>query len=298
MANGHGFAGAAIAPRAAPPYESAMTTRPSNSGIDRLLDIMARLRDPETGCPWDVEQTFATIAPYTIEEAYEVADAIERGDMAGLKDELGDLLLQVVFHAQMAREAEAFDFDQVAGAIADKMVRRHPHVFGDQAGIDSASAQTVNWEVQKAAERAAKAAAEGREPSVLEGVTAALPALSRAIKLQNRAARVGFDWPELRPVLDKLEEELGELRRELDNGASPDRLADELGDVLFVYANVARHLGVDAETALRSTNAKFERRFRRIEALLAAAGRRPEDASLEELDRLWDQAKQEDRSDG
>lgn len=269
---------------------------PPSPAIARLLRIMARLRDPDGGCPWDVEQTFATIAPYTIEEAYEVADAIEQDDMTALKDELGDLLLQVVFHAQMADEAGHFAFDDVAAAIADKMVRRHPHVFGDQTGIDSADRQTLNWESQKAAERAAKASQNGETLSVLDGVTAALPALTRAIKLQNRAARVGFDWPDVRPVLDKLDEELNELRHELDNGAAPERVADEFGDVLFVLANLARHLKVDPEGSLRGTNAKFERRFRRVEQLLTAAGTRPEDATLEDMDRLWDQAKAEERT--
>ncbi|MCG8691930.1 MAG: nucleoside triphosphate pyrophosphohydrolase [Minwuiales bacterium] len=273
-----------------------MDDLPSSSPITRLLRIMARLRDPDGGCPWDVEQTFASIAPYTIEEAYEVADAIEQDDMAALKDELGDLLLQVVFHAQMADEAGHFAFDDVAAAIGDKMVRRHPHVFADQTGIDSADRQTLNWESQKAAERAAKASQNGETLSVLDGVTAALPALTRAIKLQNRAARVGFDWPDVRPVLDKLDEELGELRHELDNGAAPERVADEFGDVLFVLANLARHLKVDPESSLRSTNAKFERRFRRIEQWLTEAGTRPEDATLEDLDRLWDKAKAEERT--
>ena len=259
---------------------------------------MARLRDPEAGCPWDVQQTFATIAPYTIEESYEVAEAIEAGDMTALRDELGDLLFQVVFHAEMAREAGDFAFDDVVEAVADKMVRRHPHVFGDRRDIDSADAQTVSWESHKAAERHARAARQGRPPSTLDGVTAALPALTRALKLQDRAARVGFDWPDLAPVLAKIEEELAELRDAMADGGEPARLADELGDVLFVYANLARHLKIDPEAALRGANAKFERRFRRIEALLAEAGRRPDEATLEEMDRLWDQAKREERSDG
>ncbi len=259
---------------------------------------MARLRDPVAGCPWDVEQTFATIAPYTIEESYEVAEAIEAGDMGALRDELGDLLFQVVFHAEMAREAGDFAFDDVVEAVADKMVRRHPHVFCDRRDIDSADAQTVSWESHKAAERHARAARQGRPPSTLDGVTAALPALTRALKLQDRAARVGFDWPDLAPVLAKIEEELAELRDAMADGGEPARLADELGDVLFVYANLARHLKIDPEAALRGANAKFERRFRRIEALLAEAGRRPGEAGLEEMDRLWDQAKREERSDG
>ncbi len=270
--------------------------------IDRLLEIMTRLRHPTAGCPWDVEQSFATIAPYTIEEAYEVAEAIAHGDMAALRDELGDLLFQVVYHAEMARETGQFDFDDVARAVADKMVRRHPHVFGAHVSdnareIASAAAQTVSWESHKAAERDARAARRGDRPSVLDGIAAALPGLTRALKLQNRAARVGFDWPDVVPVLDKIEEELAELREVVQNGGDRDRLADELGDVLFVYANLARHLQIDPEASLRGANAKFERRFKRIEALLAERGRRPEQSSLEEMDRLWDQAKREERSD-
>ena len=264
--------------------------------IDRLLEIMTRLRHPTAGCPWDVEQSFATIAPYTIEEAYEVAEAIEQDDMAALQDELGDLLFQVVYHAEMAREAGQFDFDDVARAVADKMVRRHPHVFGADREIASAADQTVSWERHKAAERDARAARRGDPPSVLDGIAAGLPGLTRALKLQNRAARVGFDWPDVKPVLDKIAEELAELRDVLENGGDRDRLADELGDVLFVYANLARHLEIDPEAALRGANAKFERRFKRIETLLAEQGRRPEQSSLEEMDRLWDQAKREERS--
>ncbi len=257
--------------------------------IDRLLAIMARLRDPERGCPWDREQDFATIAPYTIEEAYEVADAIERDDMAALKEELGDLLLQVVYHAQMASEAKAFGFDDVAAAIADKMVDRHPHVFGDTT-VATAEAQTVSWETRKATERAAKAS--GQPAGALDGVARALPALLRAEKIQKRAARVGFDWKETGPVIDKIEEELGELRAELAAGAvDPARVTDELGDVLFAVANLARHCKVDPEAALRSTNDKFERRFRHIERRLAETGRTPSDATLEEMEALWQEAK-------
>ena len=255
---------------------------------------MARLREPETGCPWDVEQTFDTIAPYTIEEAYEVADAIAEKDWTALREELGDLLFQVVFYAQMAREAGLFDFDAVTAAVADKMVRRHPHVFGD-ANVDSAAAQTREWEHHKAAERRAKAATEGRPPSVLDGVARGLPALTRAAKLQARAARVGFDWPDAVPVLDKIAEEIDEMRAELRAGAAPERLADELGDLLFACVNLARHAEVDAESAVRGANAKFERRFRRVEALLAERGRRPADSTLDEMDALWDQAKAEER---
>jgi len=264
--------------------------------IDRLLEIMARLRDPESGCPWDLEQSFRTIAPHTIEEAYEVADAIEQDDLPALKDELGDLLFQVVFYAQMARERGAFDFDAIAGAISDKMIRRHPHVFGDVT-VASADAMVVRWEDQKAAEREAKAAAEDRRPSVLDGVIAGLPALTRAIKLQKRAARVGFDWTDAADILDKIEEEIGELRAEFAE-ADKTRLQDEMGDLLFALANLARRLDLDPETALRGTNAKFDRRFRRIEELLAEVGRSPERASLDEMETLWQRAKREEKSLG
>jgi ATP diphosphatase len=264
------------------------------AAIERLLAIMAKLRDPDGGCPWDLEQSFATIAPHTIEEAYEVADAIERGDMAHLKDELGDLLFQVVFYAQMSREAGGFDFAGIADAISDKMVRRHPHVFG-AAEVDSAAAQTVAWEAQKEAERRAAAAAAGARASALDGVIAGLPALLRAVKLQKRAARVGFDWPEAVQVLDKIAEEIAEIRHEMANGGGPERLGDEIGDLLFAVVNLARHLDVDPEGALRGTNLKFERRFRRIEALLAETGREAKDASLDELEALWVQAKAEEK---
>jgi nucleoside triphosphate diphosphatase len=256
----------------------------------RLLAVMAWLRDRRHGCPWDVEQTFRTIAPYTIEEAYEVADAIDRDDLGALKEELGDLLLQVVYHAQMAHESGAFGFTDVASAIADKMVDRHPHVFGD-ARVATAEAQTVSWEARKAIERAAKRA--GAEPAgALDGVARALPALLRAEKIQKRAARVGFDWKQTGPVIDKIEEELGELRAELEAGdVDQARLTDELGDVLFAVANLARHCKIDPEAALRATNDKFERRFRHIERRLAEAGRKPADATLEEMEALWQEAK-------
>jgi ATP diphosphatase len=256
----------------------------------RLLAVMAWLRDRQHGCPWDVDQTFRTIAPYTIEEAYEVADAIERDDLGALKEELGDLLLQVVYHAQMAHETGAFGFADVASAIAEKMVDRHPHVFGD-AMVATAEAQTVSWEARKAAERTAKRA--GAEPAgALDGVARALPALLRAEKIQKRAARVGFDWKQTGPVIDKIEEELGELRAELTAGnVDPARLTDELGDVLFAVANLARHCKIDPEAALRATNDKFERRFRHIERRLAEAGRKPADATLEEMEALWQEAK-------
>lgn len=267
---------------------------PPGPPIARLLAVMARLRDPERGCPWDLEQTFETIAPYTIEEAYEVAEAITVGDRAALKDELGDLLLQVAYHTRMSEEEGGFNFDDVATAIAEKMIRRHPHVFGDALVVDAA-AQTGAWERQKAEERARKAQAEGRTASVLEGVSAALPALMRAVKLQRRAARVGFDWPETHSVVDKIDEELGELRHEIDTGRNPDRLEDEMGDVLFAVVNLARHLGVDPETALRRCNAKFERRFRAVEQGLAAQGQSPETASLDEMEALWVAVKLEEK---
>jgi MazG family protein len=262
------------------------------SAIDRLLAVMARLRDPERGCPWDVEQTFATIAPYTIEEAYEVADAIARGDDAGLREELGDLLLQVVYHAQMAKEAGKFNFEAVAAAIAAKMIRRHPHVFGD-AQVADAAAQSRAWEDQKAAERNEKAAAA----SLLDDLPAALPALTRAAKLQRRAARGGFDWPAAGPVLDKIEEELGELRAELAEGVpAAERIRDEFGDLLFALANLGRHLGLDPEEALRQANRKFERRFRSMEAALRREGLAMADQPLEALEALWQAAKRAEAS--
>jgi tetrapyrrole methylase family protein/MazG family protein/ATP diphosphatase len=260
--------------------------------IFRLVEIMARLRSPDGGCPWDLEQTFATIAPYTVEEAYEVADAIERGDLKDLKEELGDLLLQVVFHARMAEEAGAFDFADVAAAIGEKMVRRHPHVFGE-VRHRSAAEQTEAWEAIKAEERAAKAGAA--PASLLDDVPVGLPALTRAVKLSKRAARVGFVWPSAREVLAKLHEEVGELEAEIEAGET-DKAREELGDVLFVCANLARELDVDPEAALRTTNAKFVRRFNYIEAALAARGSSPADSTLEEMDGLWNDAKAAERS--
>lgn len=247
--------------------------------LRRLLDVMARLRDPARGCPWDQVQTFATIAPYTVEEAYEVADAIARDDLAALPDELGDLLLQVVYHARMAEEAGLFAFADVARLIADKMVRRHPHVFGGAEAVPGA------WEAQKQAERLARA-----EGGTLAGVPGNLPALARAAKLTGRAARVGFDWPNAEAVLDKLDEEAAELRAELP-GADPARLADEVGDLLFVVANLARKLGLDPETCLRGANAKFTRRFNAVERGLADQGKMPGEASLDEMEALWAEAK-------
>ena len=263
------------------------------SDLSRLLDIMARLRDPQTGCPWDLEQSFATIAPYTIEEAYEVAEAAERGETEALKDELGDLLLQVVFHSRMAEEARQFDFSDVARGIADKMIRRHPHVFGDSE-VDGSAAQTVAWEAQKAEERRAKAVAAGRPESALDGVGVGFPALTRAEKLQKRAARVGFDWPSAAPVFDKIGEEIAELRAEIDRGAASDRIADELGDLLFAVTNLARKLAIDPEQALRNANRKFERRFQAVEAKLAAKGRLIADATLDEMEAEWQRVKAEE----
>ncbi len=262
--------------------------------IDRLLAVMARLRDPDGGCPWDRAQDFGTIAPYTIEEAYEVADAIERNDMEGLQDELGDLLLQVVFHARMGQEIGKFDFDSVAEAIVAKMLRRHPHVFA-AAETASVSAVNDNWETIKAAERAGKASVD-QPVSVLDGVARALPALARAEKLQRRAARVGFDWGAPEPILDKIAEEIGELGAELPT-ADKARMADEIGDVLFAVVNLARYLEIDPEVALRGTNAKFERRFKYIEKVLLEQGKRPETSTLDEMDALWRQAKNAEKKD-
>lgn len=257
------------------------------SPIEDLLSIMARLRDKNGGCPWDIEQDFTSIAPYTLEEAYEVADAIAEGDMQGLKEELGDLLLQVVFHAQMAKEENLFDFNEVAAGIGQKLIRRHPHVFGE-AEIRTAEAQTASWEAIKAEERNEKA---GKQAGILDNVPKALPALTRALKLQKRAAKVGFDWASPEPVFAKLNEEVAELREALAEGASKEKLTDELGDILFVCANLARQFDIEPEEALRGTNRKFERRFRFIEQALSAEGRTPDDATLEEMDALWDAAK-------
>lgn len=264
-----------------------------SENLDRLIEVMARLRDPEGGCPWDLEQDFKSIAPYTIEEAYEVAEAIDREDMAALRDELGDLLLQVVFHARMAEEKGAFAFEDVAAAIVGKMIRRHPHVFSGET-IEGAAAQTAAWEDQKAAEREIKAAAEGRPASVLDGVSVALPGLTRAVKLGRRAARVGFDWPETDPVIEKVNEELDELKAEIADGAPAERLEDEMGDLLFSLANLARHLGIEPEAAVRRANRKFEDRFHHVERRLREAGTAPQDASLDEMERLWAEAKGRD----
>ncbi len=282
----------------------------SVSPISRLVQIMACLRDPEGGCPWDVEQDFASIAPYTIEEAYEVADAIDRGDMDDLKDELGDLLLQVVFHARMAEEAGDFGFDDVVNAICDKMVRRHPHVFAAQGRASAAGGtmpiaaagvvvsgveeQTLAWEEVKREERLARGGVV--DESALAGIARGLPEWQRAIKLQKRAARVGFDWPDVNPVFDKLHEEIEELRAEFVHGTGHEALEDELGDVLFVCANLSRHGKVDFGASLRRANAKFERRFRRMEVMAAADGVSLSGLSLAAQDEYWNRAKREEKS--
>ncbi len=253
--------------------------------LQRLLDIMARLRDPQTGCPWVVQQTFSSIAPYTLEEAYEVLDAIDRGDWDDLRDELGDLLLQVVFHARMAQEQGLFDFNDVAESIADKLTRRHPHVFADSADTDEATLREA-WEKSKAEDRAAKG-----EQSLMDGVAGNLPALLRAVKLQKRAAQANFDWGEAGPVLAKIREELDELEIEIQSGASLQRQQDELGDILFACGNLARHLGIDPEQATRGTNAKFERRFRHLERRAAERGCDLVDFDLDQQEAWWVEAK-------
>ncbi len=270
-----------------PRDESDRLIRDPAAGIPRLLEIMARLRDPEAGCPWDIEQSFATIAPYTIEEAHEVADAIAREAWGELPSELGDLLFQSVFHARMAEEAGMFTFADVVNAISDKMLARHPHVFGDESRDRTPDEQTVAWEVIKAAERG--------NARVLDGVALGLPALTRAVKLQKRAARVGFDWPEVGQVVDKIAEEAHELVEARDE-LGPEEVVEEFGDLLFVMANLARHLGVDPEAALRAANTKFTRRFSRIEDFLAADGRRTADSDLAEMDALWNRAKAEEKA--
>jgi MazG family protein len=258
--------------------------------LRELTALMTRLRDRERGCPWDLEQDFATIAPYTIEEAYEVADAIERDDMAALRDELGDLLFQVVFHAQLAREAGAFDIGAVIEGICQKMWRRHPHVFGD-ANVATADEQTRQWEEHKRRER-------GKSDSELDGVPRNLPALTRAAKLGRRAARVGFDWPDAAGALGKLDEEVAELKDAIGRGLDRRQIEAEIGDLLFCVTNVCRHLGVDPEGALRGSNAKFERRFRSVEQAVATSGRPLEAVDLVELDRLWELAKSQEQCGG
>ena len=259
------------------------------ASTDRLIAIMARLRNPDGGCPWDLAQTFQTIAPYTIEEAYEVADAIERGDMTELKSELGDLLFQVVFHARMAEEAGLFAFDDVAEAMSNKLTRRHPHVFADEEAKADSWSQKARWEDIKAEERAAKS-----QHGVLDDVPVGLPALARAAKLTKRAARIGFDWPSTDEVFDKLHEEVAELQVEIAAG-DLDKAREEVGDLLFVVANLARKLEVEPEDALRGANAKFVRRFAFIEAELAKGGRTPDQSDLAEMDALWNAAKAAER---
>jgi ATP diphosphatase len=273
-----------------------------SSDIARLIEIMAALRTPGSGCPWDLEQNFATIAPYTIEEAYEVADAISRGDLDDLRDELGDLLLQVVFHARMAQEQSVFAFPDVVQAITEKLIRRHPHVFGDSRGLNTDEVN-IQWDEIKAQERAAKtvrANARTPAPSVsgrdgaLSGVPAGLPALTRALKLQQKAGKVGFDWNDPKAVLAKIREETQEIEAELESGKRRE-IEAEIGDLMFAVVNLARHLDIDTETALRATNLKFERRFASIEDALATLGKTPNDATLEEMDVLWNQAKAAER---
>ncbi len=258
------------------------------SEIKRLLEIMARLRDPQEGCPWDREQTYASIVPHTIEEAYEVADSIAREDYEELRDELGDLLLQVIFYSQIATEEGRFNFDDVVRAINEKLVRRHPHVFSDTSYTSEAE-RSEAWERQKAQERDQKKT--DQSTGRLAGVAMALPALTRAVKLQKRAARAGFDWKEVGPVFEKIQEELQEIQVEIDEGAARARLEDEMGDILFAVSNLARHLELEPEAALRSTNRKFERRFAHMERALESDGRAMEDCSLDELELLWQQAK-------
>ena len=271
--------------------KAAALVAPGRKTLADLLAIMAALRTPRAGCPWDLEQDFASIAPYTIEEAYEVADAIARGDLDDLKEELGDLLLQVVFHARMAEEQAAFAFADVADAIAQKMLRRHPHVFGTAQARTPSDVKDL-WDTLKAAEKR-----DQGHTGLLADVPLALPALTRAVKLQHKAAKVGFDWPSLAPVLAKMKEELAELEAEIAAGV-PEKIAEEFGDLLFVMANVARHLKVDPEAAARGANTKFERRFARIEARLAEMGKSPEQSTLQEMDRLWDEAKAWERGAG
>jgi ATP diphosphatase len=269
--------------------------------ISRLIEIMAALRDRETGCPWDVEQDFASIAPYTIEEAYEVADAIARKDMDDLRDELGDLLLQVVYHAQMADESGEFAFGDVVQAITEKMIRRHPHVFGDEKARSAGMAKGM-WETIKAEEKALKRAArvarhldpEDHGQGYLDGVATVLPALTRALKLQEKAARVGFDWQEAAPILDKIEEEIGEFREALSCGDEA-AMKDEFGDMLFAMVNLGRHMRIDSEAALAGTNEKFRSRFHSVERALAASGQNLEQATLDEMEELWQRAKGEPR---
>ena len=261
--------------------------------LDRLVTVMVRLRDRTNGCPWDVEQNFKTIAPCTLEEAYEVVEAIENGDPTAMQDELGDLLFQVAFHAQMAREAGLFDLDSIATHVTDKMIERHPHVFGDR-DVKTAAGVAQNWETDKEAKRSAQS--KDKTPSVLEGICTTLPAATRAVKLQKRAARVGFDWADAKDVLAKIREEITELEHEININADKSFLEDDLGDVFFAITNLARKLDIDPETALRRTNRKFEHRFQGIEATLTAQGRSIMDASLDEMERIWNEIKAAEKS--
>jgi ATP diphosphatase len=265
------------------------------ANIQRLIDVMAKLRDPKCGCPWDLEQTFASIAPYTLEETYELIEAIENKNTAAIREELGDVFFQVVFHAQMAYEAGLFDLDSVACAVADKMIERHPHVFGLREA-PTANAVSANWEADKEAKRKARAAKEGREASLLDGVSVALPAATRAVKLQSRASRAKFDWTDLQDVFAKIREEISELEVEVTAKSEKAFLEDEMGDVLFAVVNLARKLDIDPETALRRTNAKFERRFRGIEQRLSAEGRKLSGTSLEEMERIWTEIKHAEKA--
>ncbi len=258
--------------------------------MKRLTDVMARLRNPDGGCAWDLDQDFKSIAPHTIEETYELVEAIESGDAKAIKEELGDVLFQVVFYAQIGSDAGLFDLESVAASVADKMIERHPHVFGER-NANTAHDVATNWEADKEAKRKAKAATEGRVLSVLDDVSSALPAATRAVKLQKRAARVGFDWAKSREVIAKIREEIDELEKEIDNNSAHDFLEDELGDVFFAVTNLARKLDIDPETALRRTNQKFERRFRGIESMLAEQGRNITDASLDEMEAIWNKIK-------
>lgn len=307
MANSHHSATSSVPDPRMGGDESQRTPAPKPSeSMNDLLNLMERLRDPQGGCPWDIEQTFATIAPHTIEEAYEVVEAIQSDDRHALKDELGDLLLQVVFHSQIAKEEGSFAFADVVHAISTKLIRRHPHVFGDTQVADAAE-QTAAWETLKAQERAAKAQGSDTPVSALDGVSTALPAMTRALKLQNRAARVGFDWSRAADVVGKIEEELDEVRAELtidgenDSFQAPphpnaQRLQDEIGDLLFSVVNLARKVGIDPETALRGTNHKFDHRFRFVESGLHQRGQNPSSASLAEMEELWQQAKTHEHS--
>jgi ATP diphosphatase len=266
-----------------------------SSALDRLIGVMALLRDPAKGCPWDIKQDFKSIAPCTLEEAYEVVEAIENDDMGHLREELGDLLLQVVFHAQMALEKGFFDFEDVAKGLADKLIERHPHVFGERKDVNSAEDVLSNWEADKAKKRKAKASGEDQPPSVLDDVSTALPAATRAVKLQKRAARVGFDWPESKDVIAKIREETDELEAEITAGTGKDAMEDELGDLFFALVNLARHLKIDPEAALRRTNRKFESRFRAIESRLHAEGQAIADVDLDTMERLWGEIKAEEK---